>query len=855
CTDRLGDLQLDYYTIGGTVTGLEGSGLTLQNNGKDTLVVTGKQFTFKTRQQNNTVYEITVSQQPTSPIQTCTVKQTGKGRVPGATISNIGIDCVNHYSIAGTVTGLQGNASLILQNNGIDDLPVGKNGEFIFDIPIADATIYNVSVLSLKQATDLAIAKTQSCTINGDSNNKPVEGINVTSVNIVCSTNQYSVGGTVSGLVGSGFSLTNVGLELAVSGTTFIFPAQTDGSRYLVTIANNPVGQSCEIKTAGSGTLSGAIVSNIEIQCDPLPMNFAANVDLKELIFTWDPLPSIDYYRILENPNGISGFTQLVNSGDISGSRYRQPIALHLFDAMNARYRLEAYEIQGSTPVLVNSSADLSVTDLLNDAIGYFKVPRPRPSERFGTNISISEDGRTIIVGAPGADYSSGLVYVFSKDKNGWSQLTGFMMPNARSDYLYTGTHNFGGSVSLSADGNTIAVGASRDNSASKGINGKQRYDCKTYPAPPNANCAVSSGAVFVYSRDVVTGMWDPTPVYIKANTTFQGYQFGASVSLNADGNVLAIGASTARTVHIYSRNLSTRIWNPNPANIKASSPSYVNSVSLSADGNTLAVGSMYESSADSGMANNPQPNDCSDAAGNANPSPINCARSSGVVYVYSRMSKKTAWGDAVYFKAPTINTIEQFGASISLNSDGNILAVGAPYAPISNYSGSVYVYTRKNKIWGSIPVSLTAFNKDDRDRFGSSLSLSADGNTLAVGALGESSAAIGVASPYNNAFENSAYESGAVYVFTRMTNSAAWNKKAKYIKAPNTAAGDGFGGNDRFGNLTTSISLSANGDTLAIGAPGEDSAAGRINGEQKNDCEKTTPTNCARDAGAVYLY
>jgi hypothetical protein len=120
------------------------------------------------------------------------------------------------------------------------------------------------------------------------------------------------------------------------------------------------------------------------------------------------------------------------------------------------------------------------------------------------------------------------------------------------------------------------------------------------------------------------------------------------------------------------------------------------------------------------------------------------------------------------------------------------------------------------------------ASNTGASDFFGGSIALA--GDTLVVGAAGEASSAIGVS---NNQADDTADDSGAVYVFRR--TGTTWAQEA-YIKASNTEEGDGFGG-----------SVSLFGDTLAVGAPGEASSARGVNGDQAN--------NTAANSGAVYLF
>ena len=111
-------------------------------------------------------------------------------------------------------------------------------------------------------------------------------------------------------------------------------------------------------------------------------------------------------------------------------------------------------------------------------------------------------------------------------------------------------------------------------------------------------------------------------------------------------------------------------------------------------------------------------------------------------------------------------------------------------------------------------------------------MALSADGGTLAVGANWEESAETGTA---GTGADNSAFNSGAVYVFTRSVGT--WAQQA-YVKASNTGAADNFG---------FSVALSADGERAAVGAYWEDSAETGTAG--------TGADNSAANSGAVYVY
>jgi hypothetical protein len=192
-------------------------------------------------------------------------------------------------------------------------------------------------------------------------------------------------------------------------------------------------------------------------------------------------------------------------------------------------------------------------------------------------------------------------------------------------------------------------------------------------------------------------------------------------------------------------------------------------------------------------------------------------------------------------------------GNAVAVSADGSTIAVGAPHEGSSARgvngnakddsaynAGAVYIFTRKGESWAQ-PVYFKASNTGSGDHFGSTIALSADGATLAVGALWESSAATGINGDQN---DNSIPQAGAVYVFTRAGNT--WTQQA-YIKASNTGKagkGDVPGEGDQFG---FSLTLSGDGSTLAVGAVSEDSNASGVNGDQSNDAWSSS--------GAVYVF
>ena len=250
-------------------------------------------------------------------------------------------------------------------------------------------------------------------------------------------------------------------------------------------------------------------------------------------------------------------------------------------------------------------------------------------------------------------------------------------------------------------------------------------------------------------------------------------------------------------------------------------------STSLSSDGSLLAVGALLEGSGSTGSNGDETNND---------------APGAGAAYVFARTGD--GWGLQAYVKASNTDAGEQFGSRVSLSADGTRLAVAAHYersgatgvngdeTDNDTYdAGAVYVFEKVGESWEQ-EAYVKASNTGATNYFGYSLSFSHDGSRLAVGAVGEESNATGID---GEQADNSAVGAGAVYVFSRTGTS--WSQEA-YIKASNTDAADSFG---------RSVSLSSNGERLAVGATGEASDAVGVGGDETNDD--------AVRAGAAYVF
>jgi hypothetical protein len=174
--------------VSAVVTGLQGTGLVLQDNGNDSLTVAAN-GTFAFKNSVTGPYAVIVLHQPTNPSQICTLGNNASGSATGNV--SINVTCVLSFTIGGTVTGLDGTG-LVLKN-GTDSLPISTSGPFTFSNQVVTGGAYNVTIAS--QPTSPA----QTCTITSSSGNATA---NVTSVAINCPAVTYSIGGNVVGLSG-----------------------------------------------------------------------------------------------------------------------------------------------------------------------------------------------------------------------------------------------------------------------------------------------------------------------------------------------------------------------------------------------------------------------------------------------------------------------------------------------------------------------------------------------------------------------------------------------------------------------------------------------------------------------------
>ncbi|WP_063653744.1 FG-GAP repeat protein [Aliivibrio fischeri] len=494
----------------------------------------------------------------------------------------------------------------------------------------------------------------------------------------------------------------------------------------------------------------------------------------------------------------------LINNCAFLGSSFEQELTVNLYGPLN-NFSSSFFVIANGDNDVISNEVSLSFESIMK-LVTYIKASNIGIGDEFGGAVSLSADGLTLAVGALNESSgdvnnkldntwnASGAVYIYRFENDRWVEQAYIKASNVGSG------DNFGNSVSLSFDGNRLAIGARGEDSGD--INSADN------------NIQTDSGAVYIFEFDGSTWVEQS---YIKASHIGMGDGFGGIVSLSSDGNTLAVGAkyedsgdannsldntaSASGAVYVYRFDGENWI---EQSYIKASNidvnDQFGSSLSLAADGNTLAVAAVYE---DSRLPTNETDN---------------TAKDSGAVYIY-RYFHDLSWVEQSYIKAINIDSNDYFGSSVSLSSDGNTLAVGsrnedsnAQHNPLDGNavkSGAAYIYRFDGSHWNNQSY-IKASNLDENDQFSGSISLSSDGMTLALGAKKEDSG------NWENAQDNSALDSGAVYVYR--FNGSAWLEK-NYIKALNITEDDHFG---------EVISLSADGNILAVGAKSEDSKDAR---------------------------
>lgn len=289
----------------GVLTGLKAGNSVLISSGQQGVTLNADGTYRFGRFPAGTVYNVTAKS--TSDAQVCNVTN-GTGQIGGVDIDNIVVNCVDTFSIGGSLSGYTGgNGAVKVALNGGEPLSLTADGNFAFATRLASGASYNVALAS--------VPETLVCTLTNGSG--LVASTDVTSVAVACVPATAGVSFTVSGLVlpdsvtvqlnGSSVNLLPAAsrrVTRTANGSASFDVAVPVGSSYQVVIAQQAVGNTCSV-TNGSGTMGTSGVSNVLVSCSPNLYPVSGVIEL------WD------YEEALLQLNG--GETQGVN-GPIGGT-------------------------------------------------------------------------------------------------------------------------------------------------------------------------------------------------------------------------------------------------------------------------------------------------------------------------------------------------------------------------------------------------------------------------------------------------------------------------------------------------------------------------------------------------------
>jgi hypothetical protein len=350
------------------------------------------------------------------------------------------------------------------------------------------------------------------------------------------------------------------------------------------------------------------------------------------------------------------------------------------------------------------------------------------PGVNFGVSVALSADGKTALIGGSLDRDGVGAAWVFTRSGSTWTQQGPKLTANDE-----TNSGEFGGSVALSADGNTALIGGDVDNPISA------------------TNNTDGVGAAWVFTRSGST--WTQQGPKLTANDETGMGQFGGSVALSPDGNTALIGGlhdnNRVGAAWVFTRSGST--WTQQGSKLTGAGETGTadfGSVALSADGSTALIGAPFDNN---GV---------------------------GAAWVFTR-SGSTWTQQGSKLTANDETGAGGFGVGVALSADGSSALIGGPFDnPSTSASlpvgvGAAWAFTRSGSTWTQQGSKLTGTGEIGAGAFGS-LTMSTDGRTALIGA------------PLDN---NGV---GAAWVFTR--SGSTWTQQGSKLTA-NDETGAGFFG------------------------------------------------------------
>jgi len=578
------------FTVGGTVTGLTGSGLILQNNGGDNHphdVNMGGAFTFATSIASGLAYSVTVSTQPSSPSQTCSVTN-GAGTVASANITNVAVNCVINLG----VVGFAAQAYLKAPNAEVYDY-------FGYSVAVSGDTVAVGAIYEDSDQTTI----TNGATASADNSAATAGAVYIfRRTGVTWAQEAYLKAPNAD-------ASDNFGWSVAVSDDTVAVGAYGEASNQ-TTITNGATASA-----DNNAPAAGAVYI------------------FRRTGVTWTQeaylkAPNTEAYDNFGWSVAVSGDTVAV------GASFEDSDQTTITNGTNANANNSAFS---AGAVYIFKRTGVTWTQE-----AYLKAPNAGPDDAFGYSVAVSGDTvavgayqeasnqTTIINGATAsADnnaFAAGAVYIFRRTGVTWTQEAYLKAPNAET------YDSFGISVAVSGD--TVAVGAYREDSSQTTI---------TNGATASANnSAYEAGTVYIFRRNT-QGTW-AQEAYLKAPNAETNDSFGYSVAVSSD--TVAVGAYYEDSNQITITNGATASSDNNAANagavyifrrtgvtwaqdayLKAPNAEGVDQFgsSVAVSGDTVAVGAIGEASNQTTITNG--------ATASAN----NSASLAGAVYIFVR--------------------------------------------------------------------------------------------------------------------------------------------------------------------------------------------------------------------------
>lgn len=439
----------------------------------------------------------------------------------------------------------------------------------------------------------------------------------------------------------------------------------------------------------------------------------------------------------------------------------------------------------------------------------------------LGWSVAISGDGDTALVGGPDDSADTGAAWVFKRSGSTWSQQGSKLIGSDTS-----AAQQFGWSVAIASNGETALIGGPYEGSDS------------------------FVGAAWVFTD--TSGLWSQQGAKLTGSGELGGGYFGQSVALSDDGDTAMVGGSYDNhfqgAAWAFAR--TEAVWSPQGEKLTGGGEKgtgnsrFGTAAAIAASGTTALIGGPDDGEGKGAVwvftrsgSNWTEQAKLTGTSSGLSAFGTSVALSAngdtalvggpyygdmiGAAWVFTR--KGTSWTQQAMLRASGLNGFIDFGSSVALSGSGAVAVVGAPghEAP----TGSAWVFRRNAAHWGQ-QAELTATDEVGHSEFGEAAAISADGRTILVG---------GPADDHN---------AGAAWVFTG--SGSGWSQQGSKLTPSGERGAAGFG---------DSVALSSDGDTALIGAPGDSSFEGaawvftRADSIWRQQGGKLTP---ARESGAA---